>query len=249
MKAELKRQIIDWAERYETDSFIPSDPISFPHRWQSKRDIEISGFITSWLSFGNRKQILCVCEQIDSLFSDAGSPYLYIQGDEWQQYEHNSATLYRWLKWSDFHRMCSLLHSLYTHYSDMEAMVLDMRGNTPLRNGQSPLVVSLCRYFKGCSHFGSENSTCKRLDMFLRWMVRDGSPVDFGLWKQCNPRELIIPLDTHVGAMARELGITLRKSNDLKMALEITAAMAKVFPDDPVKGDFALFGKGIEEKD
>lgn len=246
MNIDLKKQLIDWADRYETETFIPDDPISFPHRWKEKQDIEISAFITAWFSFGSRKQIRGICEMTDKFFQTSGSPLLYIRSCDWQQYENNRTTLYRWLKWHDFYRICRLLHSLYSDYPDMETMVLETRNTASPKNGQSPMVLSLCSYFKGCSHFGSESSACKRINMFLRWMVRQGSPVDFGLWTHCDSRELIIPLDTHVGEIARQLGITQRKSNDLKMALEITEAMKQVFPDDPVKGDFALFGKGIE---
>ena len=159
---------------YESPEFVQNDPVQFPRKYSGVQ-AEISGFITSWISFGNRNAIIKTAEQLDQEF--CGNPY----------------------QWA-------------------------MRGE----------------YSKG--------SACKRICMFLRWMVRRNSPVDMGLWMKLDPKCLIIPLDTHVHRIAVKWWFTSRKHADMKAAVEITQFFKLMFPDDPVKGDFLLFGYGIEHK-
>lgn len=124
----------------------------------------------------------------------------------------------------------------------MEDMVVAWSDKTPVQ--------ALSAYFNGINGIPDHDkgSACKRLCMFLRWMVRTGSPVDMGIWRKVSPDSLIMPLDTHVHRMALELGLTSRKQADMRTAVEITNAMREVFPNDPARGDFALFGYGVEHK-
>lgn len=114
----MKDRIIELANKYNTVDFIKNDPVQFPHRYTQKRDIEVSAFITQWVAFGNRKQIVKCAETLDSLFN--GAPYDYIMGEKWRQYENSDARLYRFYTWGDFHDICARLNSLYLKYEDME---------------------------------------------------------------------------------------------------------------------------------
>lgn len=233
-------QIIAWATAYETPDFILTDPIQIPKRYHEKRDIEIAAFVTSWLAYGNRKAFLSVLDKIDTELFE-GKPYEYILSGKWQTDKDADKNLYRFYKWVDFYNLCDALHSIYTVHTDMEACLC--------AKPTLSAVEAIMLHFKDVKGIPSNGSSaCKRLHMFLRWMVRTDSPVDFGLWKSFSPADLIIPLDTHVYRMALELGLTERKSADMKTAIEITAALKKIFPHDPCKADFALYGYGVNNK-
>ena len=146
------------------------------------------------------------------------------------------------MSYDDLYKLGDRLRRLYSDFERMENMIIAQPNKTP--------VEALCDYFKGINGIPdySKGSACKRLCMFLRWMVRTDSPVDMGVWRKLKTNDLIVPLDTHVHRMALDLGLTSRKRSDMQTALEITGAMKEVFPNDPAKGDFALFGYGIEHK-
>lgn len=236
-----KKQIKAWAEKYETTEFILTDPIQIPHRYTNKNDIEITAFITAWLSYGNRKAFLSVLNNIDSK-EFIGEPYQYILSLNWQRFKDSDTCLYRFYKWKDFYAICVHLHQIYSTSVDMENYLYK-------HNADTELCKSLSQAFDGVKGIPHNNSSaCKRLNMFLRWMVRQNSPVDFGIWKSFNAECLIIPLDTHVFRVATELGLTKRKVADMKTAKEITNALKVVFPHDPCKGDFALYGFGVNAK-
>jgi uncharacterized protein (TIGR02757 family) len=236
---ELAIEIREWADKYETADFISSDPVQFPRRY-SGRDAEVSGFITSWLSFGNRKAIIGAAERMDREFG--GSPYGWLMDRQYVKYKGNMKKVYRFLSYYDLYNFCSRLKSLYMGFETMEDMVL----TSPKR----PPVTKLAYLFSGINGIPvcvEGGLACKRLSMFLRWMVRKDSPVDLGIWQRVDPKDLIIPLDVHVHNVALELGLTSRKRVDMKAAMEVTEAMRQIFPDDPARGDFALFGYGIEK--
>ena len=239
MDNKIKQRLIDWAGRYESPAFIIDDPVQFPRKHFGKR-AEISGFITSWLAFGNRKAILKVANWLDKDFCD--DPYCWVMTKQYNLYYNDYRKFYRFLSYDDLHKIGDRLRRLYRDFERMEVMIIAQPNKTP--------VEALCDYFKGINGIPdySKGSACKRLCMFLRWMVRADSPVDMGLWHKLKADDLIIPLDTHVHRMALELGLTSRKRADMQTALEITGAMKEVFPSDPAKGDFALFGYGIEHK-
>lgn len=251
MAYTLNEKLKRWAEQYETADFINADPVQIPHRYDSRVNIEISAFVTAWIAWGNRKQIIKKADFIDrEIFK--GEPYHYIVGNtverenrpKWEQYKGSTDCLYRTFTFGDFHDLCARLYDVYTSAENMEAAIKKAHET----NGETALATlqSLFGSVNGIPNFETQ-SACKRLCLFLRWMCRKGSPVDFGLWDVCEPRNLIIPLDTHVHKWAIRLGLTKRRTPDLRTAIEITDRFAEVFPDDPAKGDFSLFGYGVNK--
>lgn len=236
MNHELQNKIIELAHKYNTLDFIKDDPVQFPHRYTNKRDIEVSAFITQWVAFGNRKQILKCAETLDTLFK--GSPYKYIMNGDWKQFEGSESRLYRFYTWGDFYDICFGLHTLYSRYDDMEQCI---------DKDADDYSISLRRLFDNVKGIpvSTTKSASKRVNMMLRWLVRDDGIVDFGIWKSLDKRKLLIPLDTHVHQQGRALGITQRNSADVTTAREITNYMKSIFPEDPTLGDFALFGLGV----
>ena len=242
MAYTLNDNLKRWAEQYETAEFIQSDPVQIPHRYDSRVNIEISAFVTAWIAWGSRKQIIQKADFIDrEIFK--GAPYHYIVGTdtqgaapEWKQYKGSKENFYRTFTYADFHDLCARLFDVYSKFENMEKALQAQPGGRPLEQLQR-----LFGDVKGVPDMETK-SGCKRLCMFLRWMCRHGSPVDFGLWTICDPRNLIIPLDTHVHKQALRLGLVKRRTPDLQTAIEITDRFAEIFPDDPTKGDFALFG-------
>jgi uncharacterized protein (TIGR02757 family) len=245
MAYTLNDNLKRWAEQYETAEFIQSDPVQIPHRYDSRVNIEISAFVTAWIAWGSRKQIIQKADFIDrEIFK--GAPYHYIVGTdtqgaapEWKQYKGSKENFYRTFTYADFHDLCARLFDVYSKFENMEKALQAQPGGRPLEQLQR-----LFGDVKGVPDMETK-SGCKRLCMFLRWMCRHGSPVDFGLWTICDPRNLIIPLDTHVHKQALQLGLVKRRTPDLQTAIEITDRFAEIFPDDPTKGDFALFGYGV----
>lgn len=227
MAYTLNENLKRWAEQYETADFINADPVQIPHRYDSRVNIEISAFVTAWIAWGNRKQIIKKADFIDrEIFK--GEPYHYIVGNtvergnrpEWEQYKGSTDCLYRTFTFGDFHDLCARLYDVYTSAENMETAIKKAHET----NGETALATLQ-------SLFGSVN----------------GIPVDFGLWDVCDSRNLIIPLDTHVHKQAIRLGLTKRRTPDLRTAIEITDRFAEVFPDDPAKGDFSLFGYGVNK--
>jgi uncharacterized protein (TIGR02757 family) len=250
MAYTLNENLKRWAEQYETAEFVKNDPVQIPRRYDSRVNIEISAFVTAWIAWGNRKQIIKKADFIDrEIFH--GAPYHYIVGTdtqgaapEWRQYKDSPESFYRTFTFADFHDLCARLYDVYTSAESMEAAIK----KTHETNGETALstLQSLFGSVNGIPDFETQ-SACKQLCLFLRWMCRKGSPVDFGLWTVCEPRNLIMPLDTHVHEQAIRLGLTTRRTPDLRTAIEITDRFAEIFPDDPTKGDFALFGYGVNK--
>lgn len=237
---DIKQKLIKWAEEYNDSSFIVNDPIQFPCSYQgSKRDMEISGFVTSWISFGNRNAILDKANDIDYKIFHR-KPYDYIMSREWEQYEHDSRKIYRFFSYDDFYHLCKKLCELYQQHDSMEEIFI----------GREKRPIKVLNDYLGMVNGVPMNdiSACKKLCMFLRWMVRRDGIVDLGIWKSIDPRDLIMPIDTHVHSMALKLGITKRTLVNMKTASEITDYMKTIFPTDPCLGDFALFGYGINNK-
>lgn len=245
---ETREKLIGWAEKYNTKAFIANDPICFPHRFTQKQDREISGFITAWISYGRRSLILKKADELHGLFGD--SPYAWILQDEKQriagcaplckQNANKRDTCYRFYTFSDFYDLTARLHVVYSHYESLEDALAATPGETIIRRLQT--------LFSGVKGIPLPDSTsaCKRLAMFLRWMVRDDGIVDFGIWNtHFSPQDLIMPLDTHVFRVAHELKLITHKTPGMAAALELTAAMRELFPQDPCLADFSLFGYGV----
>ncbi len=230
---KTKDIIINAARKYETEDFIEADPIQFPHRYHEKTDVEICGLLTALLSFGNRKQILKKADFLCKLMGR--SPTSYIKGRLFEKDfavdDHSS--FYRMISHADFRSVLERLFKAYSQSKSLEDFISPTQGN-PME--------------KMCAFLGvSAKSPQKKVNMFLRWVVRQNSPVDFGIWKTFDSAELIIPLDTHVAHMAKQFGITDSETYSLSAAKRITHTLNEIFPGDPTKGDFALFGLGVEK--
>lgn len=241
--AVLLRQ---WAAQYNTPAFIKDDPVQFPHRFTEKRDIEISAFLTAWISYGRRGHILAKAEELHARMGSC--PYRFIlDGNrtfvplmEQAAQEGSRNTFYRFYTYADLYALCVRLQEIYEAFDSMEDALLTQTAPTPTGKLQ--------QLFDGITGIPVTRGTsaCKRLAMFLRWMVRTDGIVDFGIWRKAvQPHELLIPLDTHVHQISLKLGLTQQKTASLRAAVEITEALAEVFPDDPCLGDFALFGYDI----
>lgn len=234
MTEDIKNKLLMYAEIYHCADFIASDPVQFPHRYTQKQDIEISGLLTAMMSFGNRKQILKKADELHRLMGD--SPYRYVLSRQWEKDFPSGATnsFYRMLSYADFYGHFHRLYAAYTQFESLED-ALRVYSGIPMEK--------LCLFLEV-----SAKSPQKKLNMFLRWMIRRDSEVDFGIWKSFDCKELIIPLDTHVCRVAHCFKLTDTETFSLKNARRITAALAEVFPDDPCLGDFALFGLGVNGK-
>ena len=233
MKNSLKQLLNDAATQYETAEFIGTDPIQFPHRYSCRKDIEVSAFISAWMAYGSRKVFLNILDHLHKTMDSLGGPYSFIIDKGYSSLiDSENNTLYRFYKWSDFLSLTERIREVLLSNGTLEADDMELLKMFNGING-IPLVCS--------------TSANKRLHMFLRWMVRVGSPVDFGLWNSLSPSDLIIPLDTHVYQESVKLGLTSRKCADIKTASEITDHLKEIWPDDPVRGDFALYGIGINK--
>jgi len=234
MIEDIKRQLLEWAETYHCVDFISHDPIQFPHRYLQKQDIEISGLLTAVMSFGNRRQILKKAGELHVLMG--ASPYEYVLTRRWEGDFPSSdrRSFYRMLSYSDFHVYFSRLYEAYSSFQSLED-ALRVYPGIPMER--------LCAFLNV-----SAKSPQKKLNMFLRWMIRKNSEVDFGIWESFDCKDLIVPLDTHVCRVACGLGLTDTATFSLKNARRITAALAEVFPNDPCLGDFALFGYGVNNQ-
>lgn len=238
----MKKKLDNLVLKYETKNFIKSDPIQFPHRYQNKEDIEISAFISSLFAFGKRELFI---KKLDYLFSLSQTPKELISDFE----KFNlSDFLYRFIKSPDLIELLRLLNKLYI--KDKSSLEELFNSKNRLKNVTDYFYKhSVCPNSQGFCFMLAKpenNSAMKRLNMFLRWMVRDGA-VDFGIWKSIKKSELLIPLDTHVARLSRQFNLLNRTSNDFKSVIELTNKLKEFDPKDPIKYDFALFGLGIEE--
>lgn len=234
-KNELDTCLCKWAEEYHCSDFIAADPVQFPHRYTVKEDIEISGLLTAVLSFGNRIQILKKADELDRIMGHA--PLAYVLSGKWRDDfpESDGRSFYRMLSYADVRGYFEKLYRVYAAGKTLEDALKEYKG-IPMQ--------------QLCSFLGvSDRSPQKKLNMFLRWMIRTGSSVDFGIWLTMSASQLVIPLDTHVCRVAYQLGLTESASFSLNNAKKITAALEKVFPGDPCLGDFALFGYGVNHKE
>ncbi len=249
----LKAFLDDKVSRYNHPSFIENDPVCIPHLFTKKQDIEIMGFWAAVLAWGQRVTIINKSKELIS-FMD-GAPHDFIVN-------HQENDLKRFEKF--VHRTFNATDALYfisffkNHYAVNESLESAFTTNT----SESTIEQALNRFstyffslpyapLRTYKHIPAPNkkSACKRLNMFLRWMVRtDDNGVDFGLWNKINPSQLICPCDLHVERVARKLKLITRKQVDWQTAVELTENLKKFDPLDPVKYDYALFGLGVEEK-
>jgi len=250
---EIKDFLEEKYLQYNNPSFIECDPISIPHSFGEQHDIEISGFMTAAIAWGRRDLILrssrVMLEMMDN------SPYEFIMKANENELLRFARFVHRTFNGVDCVYFIRGLKHIYSSFDGMEDVMLQgMKNSGSVREGLSflrSIFFSLPHETRNEKHFADVmgGAAGKRLNMFLRWMVRrDNSGVDFGIWKKIDPSILYIPLDLHSGNTARRLGLLTRKMNDWKAVEELTAILREFDPTDPVKYDFALFGLGVNEK-
>ncbi|TNE55178.1 MAG: TIGR02757 family protein [Bacteroidetes bacterium] len=251
----LRDQLDAAFHQYNTAAFIPADPISILHRFSRLQDREIMGFWTATLAWGQRKTIIRSAEQL--LERMDGAPYDFILHHEERDRERFLDFKHRTFQATDTLYFLEFFQNFYRAQHSLEtAFARHLKPDDT--TVEAALIGFHCDFFdhpyapqRTRKHVATpeRGSTCKRLNMFLRWMVRrDAAGVDFGDWKQIRPAQLLIPLDVHVERVARRMGLLQRKQTDWKAVLELTENLRAFDPDDPVKYDFALFGMGVLEK-
>ena len=244
---ELKEFLDYKAEQYENKLFIDSDPIQIPHRFTAKEDIEISAFLIATIAWGNRKMIIKNSEKLMEIIKHA--PYDFIQNYS----KKDLNFIHRTFNSEDLDFYLKSLQNIYKNgnlelaFKEQEN-IEGIKGRIVHFREQFLSIEHLTRSEKHLSN-PLKNSACKRINMFLRWMVRsDEKGVDFGIWKSVNPSELYLPLDVHTSKNARKLGLLTRKQDDWKALEELMNQLKAFDPHDPVKYDFALFGLGAFEQ-
>ena len=246
-----KLQLDKLAEKYENTDFIKDDPIQFIHRFNSKQDCELAGFIASLFAYGNRKMFINTLNEIFNRADNDISNFIK-NGD----FGGLKGIGYRFSKDYDIIPMFNILHRLYNESDGLEALFsssfVSDRGEK-----YDHFLEKVVEYFydyapkgagQGFYHMIPDPKKCgamKRMNMFLRWMVRK-SPVDLGIWSFMKPADLLIPLDVHVARQSRNMGLLKRKSNDYQAVRELTCKLKEFCPEDPVKYDFAMFAFGVE---
>jgi len=250
---EIKLFLEEKYLQYNNTGFIVCDPISIPHCFSDKRDREISGFLTAAIAWGRRDLILRSSHLMIGLMDN--SPFEFVSSASDHEIERLGRFVHRTFNGDDFRCFIRGLRKIYTAFASMEDVIVEgINAGDSVKDGLSHLrtfFFSVPHEKRAEKHFADVNGGAagKRLNMFLRWMVRkDDRGVDFGIWKMIDPSMLFIPLDLHSGNTARRLGLLTRKQNDWKAVEELTCVLREFDPADPVKYDFALFGLGVNER-
>jgi len=232
MQDRLKDSLIEWEHKYNDPIYFSEDPIIFPRAFAERmgkglsrlEDVEVAAVFAAHFAWGRRSMIVRDCTR---LFDEMEwRPYDYVMTADWR---NDESSIHRTVKWSEVAAICNRLKGLY---SRPEGKTLESLSQEEIRidiYGQKE----------------DRRAPNKKINMMRRWMVRDDSKVDLGVWKNCDRSKLIIPLDVHVYDTASAIGLTSRKQKDLATAMEITDAFREIWPDDPCRGDFALFGYGV----
>ncbi len=250
---DIKQFLESKTSEYNRPAFIAEDPISIPHNFSRKEDIEISGFLTALISWGRRPNILKSAQKLMQLMDYA--PHEFIVGADSSDLKQVTGFVYRTFNASDLLFLLEALRHLYLEQGGLEKVCeTRFRETGSIKGAITGLRAELLKTShlpRSEKHLAApeKGSAAKRINMFLRWMVRrDNKGVDFGIWKGIPPSALMIPLDVHSGNTARKLGLLQRKQNDWKAVEELTRTLRVFDPEDPVKYDFALFGTGVYEK-
>lgn len=237
---------------FNRPDFIPDDPISIPHRFTSKEDIEIAGFLVAILAWGNRKTIIRNTNSLLTWMDNAPAQFIrnFKEGDlkPFTQFVH------RTFNGDDCLFFLNSLQNIYTRHEGLEQAFSSDADESEAKYA----IMNFRQIFLQTPHLQrsekhlanpQKNSSAKRINMFLRWMVRkDSRGVDFGLWNSLSPAALMCPLDVHTANVSRQLGLLSRKQNDWKAVEELTGSLREFDPDDPVKYDLALFGLGVNHR-
>ena len=241
MDQAIADKLLFWAERYNNPKYFEEDPIAFPRRfyqmmttvqpvlgfeggeWRpSLQDVEIAAVFSAHFAWGRRAMIVRDCSR---LFDEMlWHPYDYVMAGDWR---NDSSSIHRTVKWSEVAAICRRLKVFYADSASLEELSADEMRVKIYGQKKDPKAAN------------------KKIWMLRRWMIRDDGRVDLGLWKNSDKKDLVIPLDVHVYRQATELGLTKRRAKDIVTARDITDSFRELFPDDPAKGDFALFGYGV----
>lgn len=254
-QADLKVYLDEQATRFNQPGFIDNDPIVVPYQFTLQQDIEIIGFWTAMLSWGQRTTIINKANNLIALMD--GAPYDFIMHHKERDLQRFHTFKHRTFNYTDTLYFLHFFTQWYRRHSTLEEAFL-CDGYAGQQNVEQMLIYFHQHFFDDADapkrtrkHVPTplSGSSCKRLNMFLRWMVRsDNNGVDFGLWKRIRPDQLICPLDVHVDRVARKLKLLNRKQTDWRAAVELTEALKTFDAADPVRYDFALFGIGLEAK-
>lgn len=251
---QLKELLNQRFTLYNTPDFISTDPISIPHSFSKREDIEVAAFCSATIAWGNRASIVKNGQRLMQLMDEA--PYDFVMNASSSELKRLSGFVHRTFNADDAYFFTEALRNIYLNHQGPEQVFAEglKTGNRQMDNA----IVYFRKIFLETPHLQrsekhianpARGSSAKRINMFLRWMVRnDNCGVDFGIWKNLSPADLYCPLDVHSGNVARKLGLLSRKQNDWQAAAELTGNLRKLDPQDPVKYDFALFGMGVFEK-
>ena len=252
LNIELKEYLDEKVTQYNSPNFIESDPIQIPHQYDLKEDIEISGFLTATIAWGNRTMIIKNGHKMMQMMGN--SPYDFVMSYNENQLKLLDGFVHRTFNSVDFGFFIKALNHIYTNHGGMEK-VFSLHQST---GSILPAITEFKRLFFSVEHpirttkhvsDPAKGSSSKRINMMLRWFCRqDNHGVDFGIWKNIPPAILSCPLDVHSGNVARQFDLLTRKQNDVKALNELDSNLRLLDANDPVKYDFALFGLGVIEK-
>lgn len=249
---DLKSFLDEKVNLYNNPKFIESDPIQIPHQYSVKQDIEIAGFLTATIAWGNRKIIIQNSKKMMEIMGN--SPFDFVMNHQDYNLEKFEKFVHRTFNTIDIQYFIKSLQNIYQNHNGLEHVFTKNQETTSMQKSISDfkaLFFELNHQKRTQKHISDpiNNSAAKRINMFLRWMVRnDNCGVDFGIWRTILPAKLSCPLDVHSGNVARKLGLLTRKQNDAKALLELDTNLRILDQNDPVKYDFALFGLGVFEK-
>lgn len=249
---ELKEFLNEKVSAYNNPKFITSDPIQIPHQFSKKEDIEIAAFLSATIAWGNRKMIINNAQRMMEIMGN--SPFDFVMNHSSKDLEKSNDFVHRTFNAIDFQFFIKSLQNIYKNHNGLESVFSlfpeDENHKQTIHNFKK-VFFEIDHEKRTTKHVSDpmKGSASKRLNMFLRWMVRqDNSGVDFGLWKSIPMAKLSCPLDVHSGNVARKLGLLTRKQNDWKALEELDTNLRKLDANDPTKYDFALFGLGVFEK-
>ena len=252
--SELQSFLDEKVIQYNTPDFIESDPVQIPHLFSLKEDIEIAGFLSATIAWGNRKMIIKNSHRMMDLMGN--SPYDFVMSHNDNDLERLESFVHRTFNGQDFACFIKGLQHIYSHHGGLE----DVFSRNQETNSMQKSISEFKKVFFDTEQMPQKNRTqkhisdpmngsaAKRINMYLRWMCRqDNKGVDLGIWKSISPSLLSCPLDVHSGNVARKLGLLSRKQNDSKALTELDSKLRELDPNDPVKYDYALFGQGVFE--
>ena len=248
--SDLKELLDAEAKRINSPSFIADDPVQFPRRFTKQQDIEAAALLAATIAWGNRKMICRNCDRMLGLMADDPAAFILQKGHLDMDDEMN---LHRTFFGRNFKHWCRALEQIFTQYGTVENMASHYgvhQSAFPAWDLARALNAEMQAANNGCQDsrclpVNVDTSALKRLNMALRWLVRDDGIVDMGVWKLLKPSQLFIPMDVHVAQVSRQLGLLERKSTDAKAVFELTGRCREFNPDDPALYDFALFGIGM----